>query len=44
MWFAGVAACFYINSFSFAAVIISLMFIKPNSAKSAEKAKPPAFR
>lgn len=27
----GIAWCFYINSFSFAAVIISLFFIKPNA-------------
>jgi MFS family permease len=32
MGYAGVEACFYINSFSFAAVIIGLIFIRPHHA------------
>lgn len=33
MAFAGISACFFANSFSFAAVLISLFFIKPNSVQ-----------
>jgi predicted MFS family arabinose efflux permease len=31
MAFAGISVCFFANSFSFAAVLISLFFIKPNA-------------
>lgn len=34
---AGIAWCFYINSFSFAAVIVSLLFIKPDTAQKIKK-------
>lgn len=34
---AGTAWCFYINSFSFAAVIVSLLFIKPNAVQKIKK-------
>jgi MFS family permease len=30
MAFAGISACFFVNAFSFGAVLISLFFIKPN--------------
>lgn len=33
----GIAYCFYINSFSFAAVIITLLFVKPNAVQKAKK-------
>ncbi|MEI6101077.1 MAG: MFS transporter [Eubacteriales bacterium] len=33
----GIAYCFYINSFSFAAVIISLVFIKPNIVQKVKR-------
>jgi MFS family permease len=33
----GIAYCFYINSFSFAAVIISLVFIKTNTVQKVKK-------
>lgn len=34
---AGIAWCFYINSFSFAAVIVSLLFIKPDTVQKIKK-------
>ena len=36
MAYAGVAYCFYLNSFSFAAVIIVMIFIKPVSVKTVQ--------
>jgi MFS family permease len=40
MGYAGVGTCFYINSFSFAAVIIGLMFIRPLNAEQCPAAPP----
>jgi MFS family permease len=40
MGYAGVGTCFYINSFSFAAVIIGLVFIRPLNAEQ-RPAPPP---
>ncbi|SHI65899.1 Predicted arabinose efflux permease, MFS family [Parasporobacterium paucivorans DSM 15970] len=39
MSFWGIGTCFLVNSISFAAVIISLFFIKPNYIQNAYKAK-----
>lgn len=33
----GIEYCFYVNSFSFAAVIISLLFIRPNAVQKVKK-------